>query len=372
MFSQDQMQELLGYESNGTGIVSVYLDTDSTRQTVDAIKLQARGMLKEAQPAYSREAEAIERFLDLSFDWSDPGLALFCGHGGDFFRAYPSPVAFRNRIRLGARPYVKPLTHLLDHYAHFGVILVDREGGRFFEYHLGELQETDSYTGEEVRKVKDGTGSAAVGRRGGGGTSGPSGGKHEDEVVARNMRETAAAANAFFANRSIRRLFLGGTSENVAQFRNELPKQLQTCLAGTLSIDADSGEAEVRRLALALLGEVNAEREAKLVERLVTLNAMGSNAVAGLDDTLQAISERRVETLIISDGFRVPGYEDQASGFVVANLARSPMSEQELTPVDDVVDAAVAQTVAQSGHVEVINDNPALEHLGRIGAILRY
>ncbi|MEZ4516003.1 MAG: hypothetical protein R3C44_03885 [Chloroflexota bacterium] len=371
MFSQDHMQELLGYEANGTSVVSVYLDTDSAQQTVEAIKLQARAMLKEVQPEHDKEALAIERYLDLSYDWTNPGLAVFCAKEGEYFRAFPSPVAFRNRVRLGSRPYVKPLTHLLDHYAHFGVILVDRVGGRFYEYHLGELQGTDSYTGEDVRKVKSGSGSSAVGRRGGS-DGGPGGSKHEEEVVNRNLRETAAAANSFFANRPIRRLFLGGTSETIAQFREMLPKQLQSCLAGTLSIDVDAGEPVLRKQALDLLGEVNAEREAKLVERLVTLNAMGSNAVAGLDDTLQAISDKRVEVLVISDGYRIPGYLDEPSGFVVADLTRSPITEQELQPVPDVVEAAVAQTVAQGGHVEVITGNPSLEEIGRIGAILRF
>lgn len=372
MFSQEHMQELVSYEGNGDGVVSVYLDTDNSRQSVEAIKLTARGLLKEVQPEHEKEAQTIERYLDLSYDWSKPGLALFCGKGGAFFRAYQSPVAFRNRVRLSARPYVKPLTHLLDHYAHFGVIVVDRVGGRFFEYHLGELQAADSFTGEEVRKVKDGSGSSAVGRRGGAGISGPGGGKHEDEVAMRNMRECAAAANQFFAERPIRRLFLGGTSENIAQFRELLPKQLQSCLVGAFPMDIDAGESEVRQRALNLLREVNAERESKLVEKLVTLNARGANAVVGLDDTLQAISDRRVDTLVISDGFRAPGYLHESSGFLVANLARSPLAETDLTEVADVVETAVAQTVAQGGHVEVIAENSQLEGAGRIGAILRY
>lgn len=368
MFSQEHMQELVTYEGNGRGVVSVYLDTDSTRQSVEAIKLTARGLLKEVQPQHDEEAQAIERYLDLSYDWSKPGLALFCGKGGGFFRAYRSPVAFRNRVRLSARPYVKPLAHLLDHYAHFGVIVIDRVSGRFYEYHLGELQASDDYAGEEVRRVKDGAGSSAVGRRGGGG----GGGKHEDEVGARNMRECAAAANRFFAERPIRRLFLGGTNENVAQFRELLPRQLLSCLAGSFPVDIEAGEPEVRQRALNMLREVNAEREAQLVDRMLTLNAQGANAVTGLDDTLQAISDKRVETLIISDGYRVPGYVQESSGFLVANIARSPLAESELSEVADVVESAVAQTVAQGGHVEVIAENPYLEDAGRIGAILRY
>ncbi len=128
----------------------------------------------------------------------------------------------------------------------------------------------------------------------------------------------------------------------------------------------------MRQRALNLLREVNVERETKLVEKLVSLNARDANAVVGLDDTLQAVSDKRVETLIISDGFRTPGYVHQSSGFLVANLTRSPLAEAELAEVADVVEAAVAQTVAQGGHVEVIAENTQLENAGRIGAILRY
>lgn len=372
MFSQEQMQELVTYEANGDGVISIYLDTDSTRQSVEGIKLTARTLLKTIQPQREKEAQMIERYLDHSYDWSKPGLALFCGRGGEFFRAYRSPVAFRNRIRLTTRPYIKPLAHLLDHYAHFGVIVVDRVGGRFFEYHLGELQATDSFTGEEVRRLKDGAGSSTVGRRGGAADAGPKGGKHEDAVTARNMRECATRANAFFATRPIRRLFLSGTNENVAQFREMLPKQLQSCLVGTFPGDRDAGEPEIRQRALNLLREVNAEREAKLVERLITLNAQGANAVVGLDKTLQAVSDKRIETLIISDGYNAPGYVHEPSGYLVANITLSPLAESEMVETADVIEAAMAQTVTQGGHVEVISDNPSLESAGRIGAVLRY
>ena len=58
--------------------------------------------------------------------------------------------------------------------------------------------------------------------------------------------------------------------------------------------------------------------------------------------------------------------------FVIANLAKSPLSDQELVEVNDVVETAVTYTIEQGGHVEVISGNPQLESAGRIGAILRY
>jgi peptide chain release factor subunit 1 len=367
MITQEQLQELLSYESQGKPVLSIYLDTDSTSEPIDTIKLRVRGMLKEAQLKQVEEVHAVEQYLDTSYDWSKPGLAMFANHDGTFFRAYPSAISFRNRVRTGPKPYVKPLAHLMDHYAHYGVILVDKVGARFFEYHLGELVVTEGFMGEEVQKVKKGRGSSTVGMRGGQG-----GGRHEDEVIQRNLRDAAQAAGHFFNNRPIRRLFLGGTAETTGQFKELLPKKLQSCLAGTFPIAMTANEHEVRQNTIELLAKANAEREGKLVEKMVGLHAGGSTAVIGLDDTLQAVSDKRVKTLIISDGYRAPGYIDDGSGFIVANIARSPLNEQELTEVEDVVDLAVSSTITQGGHVEIISDNPALEQSGRIGAILRY
>lgn len=367
MINQEQLQELLSYHSDGRSVISIYLDTDSTTEPIDAIKLRVRGMLKEAQLGHSDEVVAIEKYLDHNYDWSRPGLAMFANHDGTFFRAYPTAVSFRNRLRLGSKPYVKPLAHLLDHYAHFGVILVDRVGARFFEYHLGELQASHGFMGEDIQKIKKGGGSSTVGMRGGGGGS-----RHEEEMAQRNLRDAAQAAATFFEHRPIRRLFLAGTSETLAHFRELLPKKLQSCLAGSFNIGMNAGEHEVRQQALDLLRTANHEREIKLVEKMIGLSAAGGAAVTGLDDTLQAVSDKRVQTLIISDGFRAPGYAHAESDFVVANLARSPLGEQELAEVEDVVDAAVALTMTHGGHVEIVAENEDLIAAGGIGAILRY
>lgn len=371
MFTQDQLQELLKFNANGSNVVSVYLNTDCAEQPAETIKMQAKGLLKELEGPHAADGEAIEQFLNHSYDWDSPGLALFSSSQNDFFRAYPAAVSFRNRVRVGPRPYVKPLAHLLDHYAHYGVILIDRVGARFFEYHLGELQSSKGVMGEEVRKLKKGGGSSTVGMRGGA-RGGQGGSRHEEEVAQRNMRDAADEAGRFFSKKPIRRLFIGGTAENTAQFRELLSKQLQSCIAGTFPMDMNAGEHEVSKATLAMLQDYNTERERQLVQSMITAQAKGANGTVGLDDTLQAVSDKRVQTLIVSDGLRVPGYVQDEAAFVVANLARSPLSEAELQGVPDVIDSAVAYTIAQGGHVEVISEDPELEAAGRIGAILRY
>jgi peptide subunit release factor 1 (eRF1) len=366
MFTQEDLQELLAFDGGNDKVVSVYLDADTGEQSSEVIKRQVRALLRGVE-GHEEDVEAIENYINFSHDWSKPGLALFSCQPREFFRAYPAAVAFRNRVRIGRKPYVKPLAHLLDHYAHYGVILVDRIGARFFDFHLGELQEVSGTMGEDVRKLKRGSGSSAIGMRGG-----ESGARHEDEAVQRNLREAAAAAQQFFAKRNIRRLFLGGTAENVAQFRDYLPKQLLSCLAGAFPVDMEANENEVRNRSLTLLREANAQREEKLVESMITAAAKGNQAVVGLADTLQAVSDGRVQTLIISDGYRTSGYSYNGLNYLAADRTKNPFGEGTMAEVEDVVEAAVARTMEQGGHVEVISENPHLENAGRIGAILRY
>ncbi len=251
---------------------------------------------------------------------------------------------------------------------------MDRVGARFFEYHLGELQATNGTAGDDVRKLKTGGGSArsgsassATGQRGG------QGDRREQEVAQRNLRDAAAAAQQFFANKPIRRLFLGGTAENVAQYRELLSKQLQSRIAGTFAVDMTAGEHEIRTISLELLERANAEREQKLVSQMITMAAKGGNAVVGLSATLKTVSEGRVQVLVIGDGYRRPGFVDEGGNYLSAHENDgNSFGERQLIEVDDVIDVAVSRTMEQGGNVEIVTDNHELEEAGNIGALLRY
>ena len=368
MFTQPDLQELLSFDSGETNVLSLYLNAEIGQESRDAVRLRVRNLLKEVGSEHEQDAQVIERYFDHSHDWSKPGLAIFACSKHDFLRIYPTAVAFRNRVRSQPTFYLKPLAHLLDYYAHYGVVMIDRVGARFFEYHLGEIQVMGGTMGEDIHKVKTGRGSSAVGMRGG-----AEGGRQEAEAIQRNMRDTAVATAEFFKNKPIRRLFIGGTAENVANFRDQLPRQLQACIADTFAMDMDAPESEVRAITLSLLTKANAKREAQLVNDMITVAAKNGNAVTGLAPTLHAAFEGRIQTLVISDGYRAPGYEYGASGYLSPDLVLdTPEAAGEPHEVADVVEAAVARTLNHGGHVEVISENETLEQAGRIGAILRY
>ncbi len=93
----------------------------------------------------------------------------------------------------------------------------------------------------------------------------------------------------------------------------------------------------------------------------------------GLPDTLRTVSEGRVQTLVISDGFRRPGYMDPDTNYLTVFVNETTSYDtSSMIEVDDIVDMAVSRTMEQGGHVELVADNEQLENAGQIGALLRY
>jgi rubrerythrin len=246
---------------------------------------------------------------------------------------------------------------------------VDKQGARFFSFHLGELQEQEGIMGETVRKVKHGGGSRLAGRRGGEADQT----QNIAELTERNMRESAAFAAQFFASHNIRRVLIGGTDDNIALFRGHLPKSWQSLIVGSFPSSMTASHAEVMERAMKIGQAAEQKREATLVENIITAAAKGQAASIGLDDTLAAIHENRVHALAITNGFRAPGYRCQSCGYLTApKMDTCPYCGNPFEEIPDAVELAVRQVLQDGGDVDVLHENEKLKQHGNIGALLRY
>lgn len=367
MFRDRDLRELLEYTSEHP-VLSVYLNTDPLQRTADQVRLHLRAMLKDSD-APQADREAVENYFEHDFPWAGRGAAVFSCAADGLFRAYSLAVPLPNHAHVSRRPLVQPLANVLDIYGGYGVVLVDKQRARMFFFHLGELQAEDTFEGEEVRRIKRGGGSQAAGRRGG--VAGLT--RYADETAERNIREAAERAVRFFEQHRVRRVLIGGTESNVALFRSMLPKAWQSLVVGTFSVSMNASPVEVMEKALDIGQAAEHRREEVLARQVVTAAAKGQNGVVRLADTLEAVREGRVQTLLISEGFHAPGYRCTGCDYLVVEaLEACPFCGKPFAPIPDAVDLAVHQVLAQGGEVEVLHDVPELEAAGRIGALLRY
>ena len=366
MITDRDLQELLNYQAKHT-VLSVYLNTDPVEGNADAYKLRLRSMLKDVDLA--QDVANILRYIDHEFDWSGRSLAIFSCAPENFFAAYSLAVPVRARVRTGDRPFVKPLADLLDSYGGYGVVLVDKQGARLFYFHLGELQEQEGVLGESIRHTKRGGGSQATGRRGG--VAGQT--NYEQEVAERNMREAVDFAVHFFAEKKVRRVLIGGTDDNVALFRSQLPKAWQSLIVGAFSVSMLASQSEVLERALEVGSAAEYRREAHLVDTIVTNTAKGRGGALELQATLDAIREGRVQVLVIRDGYRTLGGRCTSCGYLAAQpMEFCPFCSKPAEEIPDIVELAVQKVMQWGADVEVLQKDQQMKGFDQIGALLRY
>jgi peptide chain release factor subunit 1 len=362
VISEKELQELTGLTSTGACVVSLYLNADLSQQSKEKCKLVLRDLLESVRSADAADdAAKIETFFDLEYDWQGKGVAIFSASETGLWRVYPLTVPIESEAHTGEGVYLKPLTQVLSEFARYGVVLVDREGARFFLVQLGQIEEKGSWTGEELKRHKQGGFAAARFQR------------RVDKHAQQNLKRVAESTVRFCADNLCNRLILGGSDDTLPRFRGMLPKALQKQVVGTLSLDMTASASEVMVRSTELLETEERQREGKLVEDLITAAAKGRGAVIGLADTFYEAHQGRVHTLVLERGFEVNGYLCDGCGYVSAEpITKCPFCGGKPHPIEGAVNRVVGKVIASGGKVETVVANEALAKAGHVGAILRY
>ncbi|MBI9051713.1 MAG: hypothetical protein JEZ00_19985 [Anaerolineaceae bacterium] len=365
MLDESTLQELLDLNEEN-GVLSVYLNTEPSQGNADAYKLRLRHMLEQVN--LPKDKEAVEAYFNTEYDWSGKSVAIFSCSKQNVFRSYPLSIPIRNAVHAGDRAGVRPLAHLLDNFGGYAVILIDKQGARYFYFHLGKLEEQDGYFGEVVKRTKSGGASSLTGRRGGVSQT-----KHSDEVVDRNMRDAVDGAVAFFETYHVRRILIGATEENAANFLHLLPKSWRSLVMGTFAIQMTAKAEEVRSKAIEIGLQSERKQEEHLIQQLLTKAAKAEDAVVGLENTLEAVSQHKVQLLVMADGYQQTGYQCKECRALTAQTSMTCAScGGDMETIPDITEIVVNQVMRYGGDVEVILDQQKLEDVGYIGAELRY
>lgn len=367
MFDETALRELASIQTEGP-ILSLYLNVDPTRRTADEYKLELREMLKQVGARIAAEdSEAVKRHVEYEYDWSGRGLAMFTNAAEGIWYAYSLAVPVRSGATVARRPYISPLVEVDGLYGKYVVALIDRRGGEFYYFQMGELVDQVGMEGEDVRHTRKGRGSSVHGMRGGA----PLSGRHEAALVQRNLKDIAADLTDFCQKYHPRRILLGGAEHTLAQFTEALPSAMRELVADTFASEMVVSEAEIREHSFRLLEALEEREHARVVESVRTQAGKGMNGVLGLDQTLSVVHEGRVQMLVVERGYRQSGYQCAGCGYLTAQaMDRCLFCGGTFVEIPDAVEAAVTQVIENGGNVKVVDDGQMVDT--RIGALLRY
>jgi peptide chain release factor subunit 1 len=365
MFSEKDLQALLTHTTDNQ-VLSVYLNTDPSEINTEAAKLRLRSLLKNVE--LPKDVEAIHNFVNMEYDWTGKGLVVFSNQAADFFQAFTLSVSVPDNIMVSRSPAVKPLLRVLDIFSDWGVVLVDKQNVRLFSFNLGELQEQKDITGEEVKQTKRGGGNTMPGRMGGSGAS-----SNVESTIDKNIREFTEFSSDFFKKQHIRRIMIGGTEDNITRFMDDLPKSWQSLVVGNFPMSMNARHNALLTRATREALDAQTKLMQHLVDQSITLTAKGSHGVTGLIDTLNAIHEGRVKTLLVDHDFDAPGYRCKGCGYLTTQpLEKCPFCGGDFDKINNAVEMAVRGAFQKGADVKVVKDYEPLQTAGHIAAVLRY
>ena len=369
MINDKVVRELAEFDGDGSPVTSCYLNVDG-RANIRALDVEraferlARRIADHAgdEPSVADDLQRMTAHVKSGVDRKGVrGLAMFSCSPREMWRVVQLPIPVYDRITVGHAPAVGPLESVVQELRAIGVLLVDRQRARLFIYEMGELVERSELVDELPRDYDIRDQSAR-------GDTSP----HVEELVHQHLRHAAKAAFDLFHDRQVGRVALGGTGEAVAEVEGYLHPYLKERLTERLHVTATASHDEIHDEVLDIQARAERAEEAAMVERLRSAVGARSKGVAGLASTLEALRDRRVDSLLVSSDYQESGWRCASCGALAAVGPRCAACGNDLERVDDVVEEAVQEALAQSCHVEVCVGNADLDVLGRIGALLRY
>jgi peptide chain release factor subunit 1 len=367
----------------GPRILSVYVNLDPNQfptprdRESEVISLldDAARRVEELEPeekkALRKDVDELRTYFLEKSDWAKGvrSLAVFCSGERDLFEILRLSVPVASTVAIETTPFLEPVVGAVPE-RRLCVALVDRATARIFCGSEAGL--------EEVTDVRD----DVHGQHDQGGWSQARYQRSVEDDVEDHLKNVAARLLELHKEGQIERLMVGCTEELLPRFLDKLHSYLRERFAGRIEIDVQNSLAgEVLAKAREVLEEEDRRKEQELFERLRRELAVRGKAVAGLEPTLAALNESRVETLLVREGLVAPGVFCPRCGWLGSVTEgeaapgggrRCPVDGGELEQTDNVVEKAMERTLMLSGTTWVPRFETDLDQRGGIAALLRF
>jgi hypothetical protein len=354
MLDHDRLMELYR-ELRQQKVLSVYMDVDQ-RDPAERNKWRTRLEHEVSRRRKELNGQDGERG-DFERAWEHlrgrlDGLGSFLPERGwvgfatpeRVWYAEPVPVPMPDGVFWEDGIHVAPYVRGLKQSRPVVVLIVDSRRARIFRYQGGEASEledcrADTFMGD---LTDVGVSKRAASRSGVRGETSTDAGQRALDVSAQRMVKHAVDVAAGLAG-SDAFLVLGGVTEAVARAEQELPRPLQARTTHAPQLYLEIGDAELEGVVERAASELTRRHQMDLLATVIEAAGHGGRACLGREETLKALEEMRVDTLLLSRTFI------QAEGERADECVRAALAQD--AAVEELSDAGAARLDAEGGGI---------------------
>ncbi len=369
---QQLMDSLLTFGAIPAPVISLYLDArvneHGKRNFMPFVRKQLSERVK-SYPTQSEERASVEedfvrimRYLEDGVRDPTQGLALFaCSALDDYFQVGQFEAHFeRNRLVVSERPHVYPLARLIDQYRRYAVVLADTNRAQIFVFAAGKAVEQNDIENVKTKHTSVGGWSQSRYQR------------HEENYHLHHAKEVIDALERTVREEQIEHVILAGDEAVVIPLlKEQMSKELLEKVIDTISLGIDTPEHELLEETLTAFSRHDSLTDMQQVERLLGEFRGDNLAVAGVPDTLAALSNGQVEEMLIVAAVDSLKFDEEEVRKVLKVYGADDIPEtlDARAVADELIRRANQMSAARTTFVE---DATRLEQLGGVGALLRY
>jgi peptide subunit release factor 1 (eRF1) len=375
--TQEQIEKLSRFQGGAFFITSFYLNSDKSKQTKKEISVSSKNLLthartqlaaldlsREKRESINQDLDKISVFCSQSLgSHNHPGLAIFSCSDKDTWQELSLPHPPRDRVIFDQNPYVRPLSAILGRYHPICAFLAGRREAEWYEVHMAEIVILDQFKSDVPGKVREG------------GWEGYESKRIERHISAHLHEHLKAAAQKTFEllkKNHYTWLFLGCPDEYFADLEPLLHPYLKPLLKGRLKARPGDPPDKILKEVLKLEIGLQAEEEEEIVQRFVSELERGGLAISGLKDTLRALNQAGVQTLVVTHNFSRDGRICPVCRLLYVDELRCPSCQRKTDVAVDIIDEAIESAMNKNCQVKHITPPSKLDRYGKIGAFLRY
>lgn len=367
------LDRLLSFEPTPAPVISLYLDArvneNGQRTFMPFVRKQLNERVKtydvqsEERQSFEEDFVRIMRYLEHEVSDSVQGVAVFaCSAAKDWFEVGDFEAPFeRNRVFVSDRPHVYPLARLIDQYRRYAVVLADTNRAQIFVFAAGRAVDRQNVQNVKTKHAKVGGWSQARYQR------------HEQNYHLQHAKEVVEMLEKIVREENIEHIILAGDEETVIPLlREQMPKTVEEKVIDALSLGIDTPEHELLDESLTAFRRHDSLSDMEKVQRLLNEYRADDLGVAGVPETLAALSNGQVEEMLIAAKPESIQYdEEEVKKVLELYRDEEPLPDEldQRSVADELVKRA---NTLSSATVTFIEDSTRLELLGGVGGFLRY
>ena len=368
------LRRLAEVHADDDGCLSLYVDLDpSVFPTVREQETEIESLLDQVHAAWldkklphdekNARADTIgrirERLFDRDFAQNKArSIVFFAAPSADVFEEVNVGQPVAPTFVVDATPYLRPLAGDPGPRT-WAVLLLDKRRARLFYGGERRLIEVDSFEDNVPAHQKQGGWSAEKNQR------------HADEAAKEHIDAAVDKLFAFFEQTGFDALAIAAPEEAYTWVTDKLHPYLQERFRGRITIETDFPNAEqVLECASRLMAEARENAVADLLHRMD--EAPRDRVAFGASPVFDALFQRRVDTLVLQDGFTSAGVRCPECGWLGFVGPKCPMDAVATNDVADVMDDAIDLAFLQDARVITIDRDAERQPEQPISALLRY